>query len=143
MPLIRSLHATHAIAALGAAICFAPSAGAADDPTIQGETRSGVQAAMARFIAAQQAGNDWLVHYDPVAGQLLRLRLVALHEGIVNKGHFFVSCADFEDAAGRRFDLDFLVVPDGADFRVNQAIVHKVDGDKRKYHVEQRWPGLF
>ena len=54
-----------------------------------------------------------------------------------------MSCADFEDAAGRKFDLDFLVVPDGADFRVNQAIVHKVDGDKRKYHVEQRWPGLF
>ena len=40
-------------------------------------------------------------------------------------------------------DIDFLVVPSGDDFRVNQAIVHKADGEKRTYHVEQRWPGIF
>lgn len=118
------------------------AAGAADDPSIKGATRAGIQQAMSTFIADQTAQN-WVVHYDPVDGKLLRLKLVKLHDGIVQKGHFFVSCADFQDAQGRIYDLDFLVVPKPAGFRVNQAIVHKVDGEKRKYHVEQKWPGLF
>ena len=119
------------------------AATAADDPSIQGATREGVQRAMRDFIAAQKGNRDWLLHYDPVAGDLLRLELVEVHEGIVSKGHFFVSCADFADERGRAYDVDFLVVPSAEGFRVNQAIVHKVDGKKRKYHVEQTWPGLF
>lgn len=124
------------------AVVLAVGAGAADDPSIQGETRSGVQSAMQQFVDGQTTG-EWLLHYDPVDGKLLRLQLAELHEGIVRKGHFYVSCADFRDADGTLYDLDFLVVPEGEGFRVNQAIVHAVDGKKRKYHVEQQWPGLF
>ena len=131
------------VALVATLLLFAAGAPAADDPSIQGETRSGVQQAMQEFISAQQVGGEWLLHYDPVTGELLRLRLKELHSGIVNKGHFYVSCADFTDESGKAYDLDFLVVPQGDGFRVNQAIVHKVDGEKRPYHVEQRWPGLF
>jgi hypothetical protein len=97
---------------------------------------------MKAFIEAQNAGDAWHLHYDPVEGRLLRLRLKELHPGIVKKGHFYVSCADFEDGE-HTYDVDFLVVPDEEGFRVNQAIVHAVDGEKRKYQIEQRWPGLF
>ncbi len=121
----------------------APGALAADDPSIQGETRSGVKAAMTRFIDGQRSADGSMLHYDPVSGDLLRLKLRELHAGIVSKGHFYVSCADFVDADGREVDVDFLVVPNGSGFRVNQALVHAVDGEKRGYHVEQRWPGLF
>ncbi len=134
------------LAGLAAALLLqAPGARAADDPSIRGAERTGVQQAMGAFVRAQTAGGEWMLHYDPVQGKLVRLKLVELHEGIVNKGHFFVSCADFQDEDQRTYDLDFLVVPtaDGNGFRVNQAIVHAVDGKKRKVHVEQRWPGIF
>ena len=47
--------------------------------------------------------------YDGQEGALLRLKLGALHSGIVKKAEFYVSCADFTDASGREYDLDFLV----------------------------------
>ncbi len=115
---------------------------AADDPSIQGARRAGIQAAMKSFIEGQSVA-ERLLHYDPVAGELLQLRLAELHEGIVKKGDFYVSCADFTGEDGRRYDLDFLVVPAGEGYRVNQAIVHAVEGQKRKYHLESRWPSLF
>lgn len=115
---------------------------AGDDPSIQGARRKGIQTAMQDFIYRQTVGGK-LLHYDPVDGELLQLRLEALHDGIVKKGDFYVSCADFVGEGGRKFDLDFLVVPAGESFRVNQAIVHAVDGKKRKYQLESRWPSLF
>ena len=117
-------------------------AAAADDPSIQGAQRTGIQEAMQVFIETQSVDGR-VLHYDAVSGELLQLRLDALHEGIVKKGDFYVSCADFVGEGGRKFDLDFLVVPAGDAYRVNQAIVHSVDGDKRKYHLESRWPSLF
>lgn len=127
---------------LGLSVAEGP-AWAGDDPSIQGQEREGIQAAMGAFIDAQQGKDGSILHYDPVVGKLTKLRLVELHEGIVKKGHFFVSCADFVDEKERPYDLDFLVVPTDGGFRVNQAIIHAEDGEKRKYHVEQRWPGLF
>jgi hypothetical protein len=135
----------HRLALALALTCVLPAATAfaGDDPSIQGKTRQGIQAAMTSFIASHDVGDHTMLHYDPVTGELLRLKLVELHEGIVRKGHFYVSCADFQDEDGGVVDIDFLVVPSGDDFRVNQAIVHKADGEKRAYHVEQRWPGIF
>jgi hypothetical protein len=134
-----------ALALTLALACLLPAgaASAADDPSIQGKTRQDIQAAMKSFIASHDTGDHTMLHYDPVTGKLLRLKLVELHDGIVQKGHFYVSCADFQDEDGGVVDIDFLVVPSGDDFRVNQAIVHKADGEKRSYHVEQRWPGIF
>ncbi len=134
---------SHAILVATFVALLAGSVHAADDASIQGETRQGIHAAMKEFVSAQQAEHGSMLHYDPVAGKLLKLTLVELHEGIVGKGHFYVSCADFRDESCTLHDLDFLVVPTKEGFRVNQAIVHKVGGVKRKYHVEQRWPGLF
>jgi len=75
--------------------------------------------------------------YDPIKGKLLHLQLVKLHEGIVKKGDYFVSCADFKDAEGKLVDLDFLVLKDGTKMIATQAIIHKADGGKkRKYHLE-------
>ncbi|MCP3986220.1 MAG: hypothetical protein GY723_17715 [bacterium] len=130
----------HAILAVGVG---AGAAWAGNDPSIQGEERAGIQAAMGAFIDSQKGTDGSLLQYDPVTGKLTKLKLVELHEGIVKKGHFFVSCADFVDENDRPYDLDFLVVPKDGGFRVNQAIIHAENGEKRKYQVEQRWPGLF
>ncbi|MCG8591118.1 MAG: hypothetical protein MJE66_17640, partial [Proteobacteria bacterium] len=115
-----------ALAGAMALACVAFTAQAADDPSIRGDERTGIHKAMRDFIADQQGGGDTWLHYDPVNGQLLRLRLKELHDGIVKKGDFFVSCADFVDPQGTKVDLDFLVLPTPDGYRVNQAIVHKV-----------------
>ncbi len=76
-------------------------------------------------------------HYDPVAGKLLELVPGEIHSGIVKKGDFYVSCADFADSEGHKLDLDFLVIESGGELRM-QAIVHKVAGEKRPYELENK-----
>ena len=80
--------------------------------------------------------NDTFYIYDASQGKLLTLKYDKLHEGIVKKGDFYVSCADFYDSIGKKIDLDFLVVKDGRQMKTIQAVVHAVDGKKRKYHLE-------
>jgi len=87
-------------------------------------------------FVAQQTIDDRLNLYDPVDGKLLRLSSYELHSGIVKKGDFYVSCADFRDQEGRLIDVDFLVIPNQGQLQVSQGIVHSVDGKKRKYHLE-------
>lgn len=109
---------------------------AADDPSIKGDTRTGIQSAMAGHIEANMLKDHYII-YDSLTGTLHRLVFKKLHEGIVKKGDFYVSCADFTDGSGRKYDLDFLVADSDSTFRVLQGLVHSVDGKKRKYHVEQ------
>ena len=110
---------------------------AGDDPSIQGDLRTGLQAAMNTYVESQMV-DDVVRHYDPVEGRLLRLKFERLHSGIVHKGDFYVSCADFVDQEGREIDVDFLVLPDGDALRATQGIVHAVDGEKRAYHLESK-----
>ena len=110
---------------------------AGDDPSIKGDLRTNIQAAMDDFVTDQSVGGVVRI-YDPVEGRLLKLESYELHSGIVRKGDFYVSCADFADQDGRKIDVDFLVLPDASGkLRATQGIVHSVDGDKRKYHLEK------
>ncbi|MDH5231963.1 MAG: hypothetical protein OEZ58_17310 [Gammaproteobacteria bacterium] len=108
---------------------------AGDDPSIKGNLRSTIQGAMHQFIKTQSINNE-LMLFDEKEGKVLRLSLDKLHDGIVKKSSFYVSCADFKDQAGRKIDIDFLVRAKGDDMIATQAIVHSVDGKKRKYHLE-------
>lgn len=110
---------------------------AGDDPSIKGTLRQGIQASMAYFIEAK-AVRGVLHLYDPVDGKLLKLTFKDLHKGIVKKGDFYVSCADFTDAAGHKYDVDLLVLPDDDTLKTVQAIVHSVDGKKRPYNLESK-----
>ena len=111
------------------------AAWAADDASIQGDLRANIHGAMNRFVADQTV--DGVVRlYDPVDGKLLSLESYELHSGIVKKGDFYVSCADFVDQDGRKIDVDFLVLPKNGTLQTTQAIVHSVEGKKRKYHLE-------
>ena len=121
-----------------AAILVAALAQAAlggDDPSIKGKLRTDIQEAMSSHIDENSVKSKYLV-YDTVEGKLQRLTFKELHTGIVKKAEFYVSCADFVDGSGRKFDLDFLVVDDGEKLKVIQGMVHSIDGEKRKYHLE-------
>lgn len=118
-----------------AALSFSFSATAADDPSIKGDLRSNITSSMNQFIENQTIDNAMFV-YDAVEGKMHKLKLDKLHDGIVEKNGFYVSCADFKDQNGRKFDIDFLVRPSGSKLITTQALVHSVDGKKRKYHLE-------
>ncbi|MDP6351473.1 MAG: hypothetical protein QF926_14805 [Alphaproteobacteria bacterium] len=121
--------------ALAASLAFTANAFAADDPTIKGLLRANIKAAMARHFAQSQVNGKYLM-YDAVEDKLLRLELDYLHDGVVTKGDYYVSCVDMRDANGVVYDLDLLVVDTGEQFRVLQSVVHKIAGEKRPYHLE-------
>lgn len=117
-------------------LTLATQAYAANDPKIKGDIRSNVQYSMQQFIDSNSVDGK-LFLYDSNQGKLLKLKLDELHSGIVKKGDFYVSCADFKDQNGRKIDVDFLVVKNGNQLITTQGIVHSVNGKKRKYHLEK------
>ena len=108
---------------------------AGNDPSIKGQLRVDIQQAMSNHIKGNEISNKYVI-FDAMKGNLKRLTLKKLHDGIVKKGEFYVSCADFLDAKGNLYDLDFLVAKKDGKYKVLQALIHKADGKKRKYHVE-------
>ena len=114
---------------------IAPTAEAGDDPSIKGDLRTDIHESMDAFVA-QQTVDGAMRFYDPVDGKLLSLTSYELHSGIVKKGDFYVSCADFVDQEGRKIDVDFLVLPNDGQLKTTQGIVHSVEGVKREYHLE-------
>ena len=106
-----------------------------DDPSIKGKTREGIQSAMKRHIDGNIVDGKYVI-YDAVDGKLRKLKFDKVHEGIVKKADFYISCADFVDGGGNKYDLDLLVVERNGDFRVLETVVHSINGEKRKYHLE-------
>lgn len=113
---------------------FTSAAVAADDPSIKGQIRTDIQEAMKRHIGRNTLGDHYVI-YDAIKGELKKLTFKELHKGIVKKGDFYVSCADFVDASGTKYDLDFLVSARD-DVHVLQALVNSINGEKHKYHLE-------
>lgn len=110
---------------------------ASNDTSIKGELRTNIQNKMKQYITNQSIDKKLYV-YDSVQNKLMELDFVELHTGIVKKGNFYVSCADFIDQDNKKVDLDFMVRPSGEVLITTQAIVHSVAGNKRTYHVSDR-----
>jgi hypothetical protein len=82
--------------------------------------------------------------YLPVVfkGKVLQLKLAkskqyrdGFHAGVKNKGNLFVSCADFKDRKGNKYDIDFLVSKNDNGYNVVQPIVHSINGEKNPYDL--------
>lgn len=99
-----------------------------------GDTNTQIQAAMVAYI--KNRTTDGVYHYyDPVESRMLHLKYDYLHAGVKRTGDFYLSCADFMDQDERIMDVDIFVIDDGGEFRVTQALLHKVDGAKRDYDL--------
>ena len=114
---------------------FAANVLAADDPSIKGGKRTSIQTAMNEHIKENSVDGRYIL-YDPIDDKVLRLKLDDLHDGIVKKADYYVSCADFTSANGTYYDLDFMVVEKDGEYKALQGFVHKVGKNKRKYHLE-------
>ncbi len=108
---------------------------AANDANIKGNLRSNIQEAMEHHIQKNQISGKYAL-YDSIKGKVLKLDLTELHSGIVSKGDYYVSCADFVDKQGNKYDVDFMVATADKKLTVFQALVHKDKDGKRKYHLE-------
>ncbi len=121
---------TVALLALAMNTAFAGNA-----QSIKGELKANITRSMNSFINENTLADSFVI-YDPVAGELKKLQLQKLHSGIMKKSDFYVRCADFKDSSGKLYDIDFLVVEDGASVKTVEAVVHAADGNKRQYHLE-------
>lgn len=117
-------------------LTLSPLSQAGNDASIKGDLRSNIKISMNQYIEGQTIDGRMYL-FDGQQGKLLKMELVKLHEGIVKKGDFYVSCADFKDQNGAVVDVDFLVRPNEGLLITTQAIVHSFDGNKRKYHLEK------
>jgi len=131
-----SSNITHRLQGFGISLfLLSITAMAANDPSIKGDVRTNVQQAMNELIQQRTVGNNFKF-YDAITNKVHNLKLIELHNGIVKKGDFYVSCADFVDNKGNTVDMDFMVIPSGNKMIATQAILHKIDGKKRQYHLE-------
>lgn len=118
-------------------LAFSAFSFGADDPSIKGQSRRALQSAMQSHIDENIVDGKYVI-YDAIEGELKRLKFKRVHEGIVKKADFFVSCADFVDDRGNEYDLDLLVVKKDGKFQVLETVVHSINGSKRRYHLEDK-----
>ena len=96
-------HVIHTISFL-MLVTLAIPAFTADDPSIKGEVRTGVQSAMNDHVKENTLGEEYII-YDSGDGNVKGLTFKELHSGIVKKGDFYVSCADFTDSSGNLYNV--------------------------------------
>jgi len=109
---------------------------AANDASIKGQQRADIKSSMNTHISNNTISGKYVI-FDAITGELKKLNFKKLHDGVVKKGDFYVSCADFEDKNGKIYDLDFLVTPlNNGRYHVIQSLVHAVGDTKRAYHIE-------
>lgn len=100
-----------------------------------------VQGAMKSFVLGiTKDGAKMPVVYK---GKLINLSVLkskkypdGFHSGVKMKKNLYVSCADFVDAKGTKYDIDFLVSKVDNKYKVVQPIVHSINGVKSPYDLD-------
>lgn len=126
----NSMLAVSAVIALLVAVAPVAAQQKAEGSGKKGEKADGPQA-VARFVAAHQQGGAFAI-FDPRTEEALALELTDIHAGAhpVESGEVYY-CADFRDADGTLYDLDFYVDESGARPVVVETFIHKVAGEDR------------
>jgi hypothetical protein len=124
---------TKVVIAMFVLLCIT-AAFAGDDPSIKGKSREGIQKAMQQHVNDNTVNGVYAI-YDGASDDVKFLYFNKLHRGIVRKGGFYVSCADFADSEGRSYCVDLLAAEKNGQFRVVDSIVHKIGKQKRGIHL--------
>jgi hypothetical protein len=99
--------------------------------------RDAMQMAMKNHIeqVANHNGNGKFPIYDPSIKTIVQLKFDFLHDSVEVMGRenpYFVTCADFVDSNGVRYDLDFLV---SKNHEVVAVLIHAKKGKKIPYDI--------
>ena len=111
-------------------ILFSNHSFGADDPSIKKSLKLRVQEAMTEHINHSSDSNGKYRIFDANNKTVEKLIMTKLHAGVVKKGDLYVSCADFTDKDGTKYDVDFFVASNRGKLKVVEAIVHSKDGKK-------------
>ncbi len=107
---------------------------------VQSSTKEDVQGAMRGYVQDIIKSEGFL----PVVhkGKVLKLKVLeskkypdGFHSGVKSKNNLYVSCADFIDDKGNKYDVDFLVSKSKNNYQVVQPIVHIINGEKSPYDL--------
>ena len=97
-------------------------------------TKESLAVAITSFVNADsELKGGYFMVYDSVSKAALLLTLSKVHEdklAMLSETLFFV-CADFKEAGGKMYDLDFFMNSDGGNLVVSEVMVHKQDGEAR------------
>jgi hypothetical protein len=104
-------------------------------------TKQDVQGAMKSYVQelTKTEGFMPVVH----KGKVIKLTVAksdkypdGFHSGVKSKNNLYVSCADFVDEKGNKYDVDFLVSKQDNKYQVVQPIVHSINGEKSPYDLD-------
>ncbi|MEK9142902.1 MAG: hypothetical protein AAB308_17755 [Nitrospirota bacterium] len=109
----------------------------AAEQRIEVQTQANVMSALKSHIEGNSVDGKYII-YDAVVGKLKKLKFDKVHEGMMKNHGFYVSCADFVDDDGSKYDLDLLVADKGGSFQVVETVVHAINGKKRNFHLEDK-----
>jgi hypothetical protein len=99
--------------------------------------RDAIQKAMSNHIqqVMDQNGNGKFPIFDHSERTIIQLKFDYLHDSVEIMGRenpYFVTCADFVDSDGVRYDLDFLV---SKNHEVVAVLIHAKKGIKIPYDI--------
>jgi hypothetical protein len=107
----------------------------AAEQSIESQTQERVMSVLKSHVEGNSVDGKYVI-YDAEAGKLKKLKFDKVHEGLMKNHGFYVSCADFVDDDGNKYDLDLLVADKSGSFQVVETVVHAVNGIKRNFHLE-------
>ena len=99
--------------------------------------RDAIQTAMGNHIkdVSDKNGNGMFPMFDPGKRTVVQLKFDKFHNSVEIKGRsypYFISCADFTDKNGVKYDLDFLV---SKNHHVVAVLIHSINNKKTKYDI--------
>ncbi len=99
--------------------------------------RDAIQTAMANHIkdVSEKNGNGMFPIYNPSQRTVIQLKFDKFHDSVEIKGRdypYFISCADFTDKNGVKYDLDFLV---SKNHEVVAVLIHAINNKKTSYDI--------
>ena len=99
--------------------------------------RDAIQTAMKNHIkeVSDKNGNGMFPIFNPSQRTVIQLKFDRFHDSVEIQGRdypYFISCADFTDKNGVKYDLDFLV---SKNHEVVAVLIHAINNKKTKYDI--------
>ncbi|MBI4364065.1 MAG: hypothetical protein HY568_01415 [Candidatus Latescibacteria bacterium] len=102
--------------------------GAESDSGVDDTAKARVRGEIERYVAADIKLKKYFFLTDPRSDKTLRLLFDHVHEGVSASPKGYGVCVDFKDKAGKVYDVDIFVSLGDTEARVEEIVLHKVDG---------------
>jgi hypothetical protein len=108
---------------------------AGDDPSIPASEKDKIKTTMVNYIKRNSTRYGNFLIQDSQTKKTMHLKFDHVHKGVVIHNDGYLSCVDMLMGSAV-VDLDFVVSEEEGEYRVSKIAIHKVDGVKRKNHLD-------